>query len=48
MIRMIKSRKIKWEGHVARMGERRTAYRVLAGKPRMKEATRKTKTWVGG
>jgi hypothetical protein len=44
MIRMIKSRKMKWEGHVARLGERRTAYRVLAGKPRMNETTRKTKT----
>ena len=29
---MIKSR-IKWAGHVARMGERRGVYRVLVGKP---------------
>ena len=31
-IRMIKSRKLTWAGHVARMGERRDAYRVLVRK----------------
>ena len=31
--RVIKSRKIKWAGHVARMGDRRVVYRVLVGKP---------------
>ena len=30
---MIISRRIRWAGHVARMGERRGAYRVLVGKP---------------
>jgi hypothetical protein len=30
---MIKSRKMRWEGHVARMGEKRKAYRILVGKP---------------
>jgi hypothetical protein len=30
---MIKSRRIRWEGHVARMGEGRGAYRVLVGRP---------------
>jgi hypothetical protein len=29
IIRVIKLRRIKWAGHVARMGERRGAYRVL-------------------
>jgi len=29
----IKSRRMRWAGHVARMGERRNAYRVLVGKP---------------
>ena len=29
---MIKSKRIRWAGHVARMGERRGVYRVLAGK----------------
>jgi hypothetical protein len=34
-IRMIKSGRLRWAGHVARMrgGERRDAYRVLVGKP---------------
>jgi len=30
---VIKSRYMKWLGHVARMGERRGVYRVLVGKP---------------
>jgi hypothetical protein len=29
----IKSRRLRWAGHVARMGERRGAYRALVGKP---------------
>jgi hypothetical protein len=33
IIRVIKSRRLRWEGHVARMGERRGAYRALVGKP---------------
>jgi hypothetical protein len=28
-----KSRRMRWVGHVARMGERRGAYRALVGKP---------------
>jgi hypothetical protein len=32
-IRMIKSRRIRWAGHVARMGKTRNAYRILVGKP---------------
>jgi hypothetical protein len=43
IIRMIKSRRMRWAGHVARMGERRNAYRLLVGKSEG-EATRKTKT----
>jgi hypothetical protein len=31
--RQIKSRKMRWVGHVARMGEGRNVYRVLVGKP---------------
>ena len=30
---VIKSRRLKWAGHVARMGNDRTAYRVLVGRP---------------
>jgi hypothetical protein len=32
IIRMIKSRRKIWAGHVARMGKKRNAYRVLMGK----------------
>jgi len=32
IVRMIKSRRMTWAGHVARMGERRGIYRVLVGK----------------
>ena len=31
--RVIKSRRMRWAEHVARMGERRGAYRVLVGTP---------------
>ena len=34
--RMIKSRRMKWTGHVARMGKKRNAYRTLVGKPERK------------
>jgi hypothetical protein len=44
IIRIIKSRRMRWAGHVARMGEKRNAYRLLAGKARGKGTTRKTKT----
>jgi hypothetical protein len=33
VIRQIKSRKMRWEGHVARMGLGINVYRVLMGKP---------------
>jgi hypothetical protein len=33
IVRVIKSRKMRWAGHVARMEERRGVYRVLVGKP---------------
>jgi hypothetical protein len=32
IIRIIKSRKMRWAGHVARMEEKRNAYRLLVGK----------------
>jgi hypothetical protein len=32
-IRQIKSRRMRWAGHVARMGEERNVYRVFMGKP---------------
>ena len=33
IVRVIKSRRIRWAGHVARVGEGRGVYRVLVGKP---------------
>jgi hypothetical protein len=33
IIRQIKSRRMTWAGHVARMGEGKNVYRVLVGKP---------------
>jgi hypothetical protein len=33
IIRIIKSRRMKWAGHVARMGEKMNACRLLVGKP---------------
>jgi len=32
-VRVIKSRRMRWTGHVACMGEERGVYRVLVGKP---------------
>jgi len=33
IVRMIKSRRMKWAGHVARIGEESVVYRFLVGKP---------------
>jgi len=33
IVRVIKSRRMRWAGHVACMGEGRGVYRVLVGKP---------------
>jgi hypothetical protein len=33
IIRMMKSRRMRWAGHVGRMGETRNAYRILVRKP---------------
>ena len=33
IVRVVKSRRMRWAGHVARMGEGRGVYRVLVGKP---------------
>ena len=33
IVRVVKSRRMRWAGHVARMGEGRGVYRVLLGKP---------------
>jgi hypothetical protein len=33
---MIKSRRMRWAGHIARIGENRNAYRILVGRPEEK------------
>jgi len=33
IVRVMKSRRMRWAGHVARMGEMKGVYRVLVGKP---------------
>jgi hypothetical protein len=42
IIRIIKSRRMRWAGHIARMWKKRNAYRFFSGKARRKETTRKT------
>jgi hypothetical protein len=43
---MIKSRRMRWTGHVARTGERKGIYRVLVGKPEEKRPLGKsTRRW---
>jgi hypothetical protein len=37
IIRIIKSKRMRWVGHAARMGEKRNAYRLLVGKPEGKD-----------
>jgi hypothetical protein len=47
IIRIIKSRRMRWAGHVARMGEKRNAYRLLVGKPEgMRPLGRPRCRWV--
>jgi hypothetical protein len=47
IIRIIKSRRMRWAGHVARMGEKRKAYRLLVGKPEGKRPLgRPRRRWV--
>jgi hypothetical protein len=47
LIRIIKSRRMRWAGHVARMGEKRNAYRSLVGKPEGKRPLGRPRSrWV--
>ena len=46
-MRVIKSRRMRWAGHVARLGEERGVYRVLVGKPERKRPLgRPRRRWV--
>jgi hypothetical protein len=47
IIKIIKSRRMRWAGYVARMGEKRNAYRLLVGKPEGKRPLgRPRRKWV--
>ena len=47
IVRVIKSRRMRWAGHVARMGEERGVYRVWVGKPEGKRPLgRPRRRWV--
>jgi hypothetical protein len=44
---MIKWKRMRWAGHVARMGAKRNAYRIWAGKPKGKRPLgRPRRRWV--
>jgi len=48
IVRVIKSRRMRWVGHVACMGERRGVYRILVGKPEGKKPLgRPRRKWEG-
>jgi hypothetical protein len=47
IIRIIKSRRMRWAGHVARMGEKRNVYKLLVGKPEGKRPLgRPRRRWI--
>jgi hypothetical protein len=47
IIRMIKSRRMRWAGHVARTGETRNAYMILVGKSEEKRPLgRPRRRWI--
>jgi hypothetical protein len=41
IMRIIKPRRMRWAGHVARMVEKRNSYRLLVGKPEGKRPLRR-------
>jgi hypothetical protein len=46
IVRVIKSRRMRWAGHVARVVERRDVYRALMGKPEgMRPLGRPSRRW---
>jgi hypothetical protein len=48
IVRVIKSRRMGWAGHVARMGKGRGVYRVLVGRPEGKRPLgRPRRRWEG-
>jgi hypothetical protein len=48
IVRVIKSRRMRWAGHVARMGEGRGVYRILFGRPEGKRPLGRPRSkWEG-
>ena len=46
IVRVIKSRRLRWAGHVARMEEGRSAFKILTGKPtRKRQLKRLSRRW---
>jgi hypothetical protein len=45
IIRMIKSRRMRWPGHVAEMGEKTNGYEILLGKPEGKRPLGRRRRW---
>jgi hypothetical protein len=45
IVRVIKSRRMRWAGHMARMGEGSCVYRVLVGRPECKRPLGRTRHW---
>jgi hypothetical protein len=45
IVRVIKSRRMRWAGHMAGMGEGRGVYRVLAGSPEKKGPVGRPRRW---
>jgi hypothetical protein len=48
IIRQIKSRRMRWAGHVARMREERNVYRVLMGKRPLGKSRRRWEDGISG
>jgi hypothetical protein len=49
MIRQMKSRRVRWAGNVARMGQERKVYKILLGKPERKRPLgRPRRRWDDG
>jgi hypothetical protein len=45
-IKMIKSKRLRWAGHVARMRQKRNAYRLWVGKPEGKRPDQDVGGWT--
>jgi hypothetical protein len=43
VIRMMKSRRMRWTGHVAQMGPRRNAYSIILGNPKIERPLGRTR-----